>query len=88
MNEHLTCEAVSKDKSDIELNGNTMEFKTSKSGDVLVKYDDNLVLTMRELEGTPILELNFELIDKSSAKLVANVIELCSRYLPDSTEND
>jgi hypothetical protein len=51
------------------------------NGKTLIKYEEDLVLEMRERKGERMIKLNFEWIDKENAPLAAQLIELCGRYL-------
>lgn len=42
----------------------------------------------KEVEGTPAIKTETGYFDKDNAKLIANLIELCGTYLPDSKEEE
>lgn len=84
----LTCEAIKKDKVTPELNGNLLSFNQENVGDVKVKYEDNLVLTLTsDTDLGYYLDFAFEAIDKESAGMFGSVVKLCGSYLPDNEED-
>lgn len=88
LDSHLSCEIITKDNTKVDLNGNTLQFQQQSAGDVIVKYANEPVLSMIEVDGTPVIELKVSYVDKPNSKMFANLIELCGSYLPDSEEED
>ena len=88
LDSHLSCEIITKESGKATLSGDTLILPQHSAGDVLVKYDDVLILTMLEVEGTPAIKTEVGYFDKDNAKLIANLIELCGAYLPDSKEEE
>lgn len=84
----LTCEVIEKDNVKSEFNGNIIEINQENAGDVKVKYEDNLVLTLNsDSELGYYLDFAFDAIDKESAILFGNIVKLCGSYLPDNEED-
>lgn len=83
LDSQLKCEIITKDNTKVDVNGGFAEFQRQSVGDVIVKYAGETVLSMIEVDGTPAIELKGGYVDKSSSKLLANLIELCGSYLPD-----
>ncbi|AIZ94654.1 hypothetical protein LfeInf_028 [Lactobacillus phage LfeInf] len=83
---HLSCEIITKDNTKANLNGTFLELQQQSAGDVIVKYDGEIVLSMIEVEGTPAIKLEGGYLDKPNSKMFANLIELCGSYLPDDDE--
>lgn len=83
---HLSCEIITKDNTEANLNGTFLELQQQSAGDVIVKYDGETVLSMIEVDGTPAIKLEVGYLDKPNSKMFANLIELCGSYLPDDDE--
>lgn len=88
LDSHLSCEIITKDNTKVDLNGNVLQFQQQSAGDVIVKYANEPVLSMIEVDGTPAIELKIRYVDKPNSKMFANLIELCGSYLPDSEEEE
>ena len=88
LDSHLSCEIITKDNIKAELNGDFLELQQQSTGDVIVKYAGETVLSMIEVDGTPAIKLNVGYVDKSNSKMFANLIELCGSYLPESEEEE
>lgn len=88
LDSHLSCENITKDNTKVDLNGNTLQFQQQSAGDVIVKYANEPVLSMTEFDGTPVIELKVDYVDKPNLKMFANLIELCGSYLPDIEEEE
>lgn len=88
LDSHLSCEIITKGNTKVDLNGNTLQFQQQSTGDVIVKYANEPVLSMIEVDGTPAIKLEVGYVDKPNSKMFANLIELCGSYLPDSEEEE
>ncbi len=71
LDQHLSCKVVTKDEGKSEL-----------VGDVLVKYDNDVILKLTEVSATPAIRIELRYVDKDSAELFSRLIRLCSTYLP------
>lgn len=88
LDSHLNFEVVTKDKTKAELNGDFLQLQQQEAGDVIIKYADDPVLTMLEVEGTPAIRLEVGYVDKLNSKMFADLIKLCGEYLPESGDSD
>lgn len=70
-----------------KLVGDTLILSQHSAGDVLVKYDDNVILKLTEVNETPAIRIMLDYVDKDNAELISTLIKLCSIYLPDSEED-
>lgn len=86
LDSHLSCEIITKDNTKVDLNGNVLQSQQQSAGDVIVKYANEPVLSMIEVDGIPVIELKVRYVDKPNSKMFANLIELCGNYLPNSEE--
>lgn len=57
------------------------------AGDVLIKYDNDVILKLTEVSDTPAIKIELDYVDKDNAELLSTLIKLCSIYLPDSEED-
>ena len=83
LDSHLSCEIITKDNTEADLNGTFLELRQRYAGDVIVKYAGATLLSMIEVDGTPAIKLENIYLDKPYSRLFANLIELCGSYLPD-----
>ncbi len=87
LDQHLSCKVVTKDEGKSELVGNTLILSQHSAGDVLIKYDNDVILKLTEVNETPAIRIMIDYVDKDNAELISTLIKLCSIYLPDSEEN-
>lgn len=85
---HLSLEIVTKDSANVDLNGDFLEVNQQAAGDVIVKYNDDSIVTLKEVEATPVMELGFTYVDRINAPLVGDLIKLCGEYLPEKKEDE
>ncbi|WP_283593216.1 hypothetical protein [Limosilactobacillus galli] len=88
LDSHLNFEIVTKDETNAELNGDFLQLRHQEAGDVIVKYADDPVLAMVEVENTPVIKLEVAYVDKLDSKMFADLIKLCGEYLPESGDSD
>ena len=87
LDQHLSCKVVTKDEGKSELVGNTLIMSQHSAGDVLIKYDSNVILKLTEVSDTPVIRIGLTYVDKDSAELLSTLIKLCSIYLPEGEED-
>lgn len=87
LDRHLSCKFVTKDEGKSELVGNTLILSQYSAGDVLIKYDNDVILKLTEVSDTPAIRIMLDYVDKDNAELISTLIKLCSIYLPDSEED-
>lgn len=87
LDQHLSCKIVTKDEGKSKLVGNTLIMSQHSAGDVLVKYDDNVILKLTEVNDTPAIRIALDYVDRDDAELLSKLVSLCSTYLPDSEDN-
>lgn len=87
LDQHLSCKVVTKDEGKSELVGNTLIMSQHSAGDVLIKYDNDVILKLTDVNETPVIRIMLDYVDKDNAELISTLIKLCSIYLPDSEEN-
>ncbi len=88
LDSHLNFEVVTKDETKAELNGDFLQLQQQEAGDVIVKYADDPVLAMVEVENTPVIKLEVTYVDKLNSKMFADLIRLCGEYLPESGDSN
>lgn len=57
------------------------------AGDVLIKYDNDVILKLTDVNETPAIRIMLDYVDKDNAELISTLIKLCSIYLPDIEED-
>ena len=87
LDQHLSCKVVTKDEGKSELVGNTLILSQHSAGDVLIKYDNDVILKLTEVSSTPAIRIELHYVDKDNAELLSTLIKLCSIYLPESEED-
>lgn len=87
LDQHLSCKIITKDGGKPKLVGDTLILSQHSAGDVLVKYDDNVILVLTEVNTTPTIRIELRYVDKDSAELLSRLIRLCSTYLPESEDD-
>ena len=87
LDQHLSCKIVTKDEGKSELVGNTLIMSQHSAGDVLIKYDNDVILKLTDVNETPVIRIMLDYVDKDNAELISTLIKLCSIYLPDSEED-
>lgn len=87
LDQHLSCKIVTKDEGKSKLVGNTLILSQHSAGDVLIKYDNDVILKLTEVSDTPAIKIELDYVDKDNAELLSTLIKLCSIYLPDSEED-
>ena len=87
LDQHLSCKIVTKDEGKSKLVGNTLIMSQHSAGDVLIKYDNDVILKLTDVNETPVIRIMLDYVDKDNAELISTLIKLCSIYLPDSEED-
>mgnify|MGYP003505561312 FL=1 len=87
LDQHLSCKIITKDGGKPKLVGDTLILSQHSAGDVLIKYDNDVILKLTEVSGTPAVRIMLDYVDKDNAELLSTLIKLCSIYLPESEED-
>lgn len=87
LDQHLSCKIVTKEEGKSKMVGDTLILSQHSAGDVLIKYNSDVILKLTEVNDTPAIRIGLRYVDKESAELLSKLISLCSTYLPDSEDN-
>ena len=83
ISKHLSIKQITgtEIKSAIE-NDNMSVVENRKAGDVVINFDENVVLVMTEVEGNPVISLDSFICDKQHLPLFIEILTVCQKYLP------
>lgn len=87
LSKHLSAEEIGKGGLSVSASYDGLfQVNEHHKDDVKIFFDDNEVLTMREVEDTPVIDLEVTFFDKRNGKLFIDILNVCNEYLPESSD--
>ena len=84
INNHLSAKEIDEDGLSLSPSDGLLQVREHHKGEVQVSFDDSGVLTMHEVEDTPVVDLDVTIFDKQNGKLFIDILTICNEYLPES----
>ena len=82
LSKHLSAKEIG--KGGLSVSDGLLQVNKHHKDEVKIFFDDNEVLTMCEVEDTPVIDLEVTFFDKRNGKLFIDILTICNEYLPEN----
>ena len=80
VDDEIRCKKIEKGDLGFEIKGDEFEIPTHRIGSVAIICWGIELMTLKEVNGREVIELNCKYIDLLSAELIGQIITICGKY--------